>query len=53
VLAFGLAFMFLASRMTTREREAGKRIIARSVKAGDYWHFAANLILESATVSCF
>ena len=24
VLAFGLAFVFLASRMTTREREGGK-----------------------------
>jgi hypothetical protein len=39
--------------MTTRERGAGKRGFGPSLKAGDYWHFAANLILISDTVLCF
>ena len=42
VLAFGLAFLFSASRMPTRERAAGKASWIRS-----------NLILQSDTVCQF
>jgi hypothetical protein len=64
VLAFGLAFVILAGRMTTRERasafvkttadKAGEaRFRGPSLKAGDFRHSAANLILQSDTVCGF
>jgi hypothetical protein len=51
VLAFGLAFLFSASRMPTRERGAGKFSV--QLTAGDFRRSWENLILQSDTVWCF